>query len=64
MAAWVIKEDGGQWSVTQGRIREEFPTQDAALRYVRDRCRRGDKILQEEADGYRIPINPRRHWRG
>jgi hypothetical protein len=63
MAIWVIREDGGSWSVRCGRIQESFTSEDAALRFVHQRRALGDKMVMEESDGYRIPLKPRRHWR-
>ena len=63
MATWLVREDSGSWLVRSGRTSQEFDTEDEALRYVREQCRRGDKVVMEESDGYRIPLRPRRHWR-
>jgi hypothetical protein len=50
--------------VRKGRTSQEFATEDEALLHVRTHRRRGDKVVMEESDGYRIPLHPRRHWRG
>jgi hypothetical protein len=63
LATWLVREDGGTWLVRHGRTSQEFPTEDEALLHVRTHRRRGDKVVMEESDGYRIPISPRRHWR-
>jgi hypothetical protein len=63
MNTWVVKEDGGRWSVVHGRFHRDFPTQDDALRYVREQTTRGEKVVMEESDGYRVPLKRPRHWR-
>jgi hypothetical protein len=64
MAVWVMAQSDGSWTVRQGRVRESFDSQDEALRFVRRWMRRGDRLVMEEADGYRTPIRARRRgWR-
>jgi hypothetical protein len=63
MATWVITEDNGQWTLTHGRTRKEFSSQDAAMDYVREHSSSKDKIFREEDDGYRTPLKKPRHWR-
>lgn len=64
MATWVMREDRGTWTVRCGRVQESFTTEAGALRYIHQRRSLGDKMMLEEPDGYRIPLKPRRHWRG
>lgn len=64
MATWVITEDDGRWTVTRGRTRKPFDSEDDALAYVRRQRKPGERLLREETDGYRTPLRPRRHWRG
>lgn len=64
MALWVIRqEDGGRWSASCGRTREDFGTEEEALRYLRKRQESRDRAVREEPDGYRIPLTRSRHWR-
>lgn len=63
MATWLVREDGGSWVVRHGRATQDFPTQDEAVKFVREQARPGEKVVMEESDGYRIPLSPRRHWR-
>lgn len=64
MTTWLVREDGGSWLVRSGRTSQEFDTEGEALDHVRKNRRKGDKVVREESDGYRIPLRPRRHWRG
>lgn len=63
MAEWVVREDAGSWLVRCGRTSQTFATEDEALRFVQRQQGRGDKVVREESDGYRIPLKPRRRWR-
>jgi hypothetical protein len=68
MATWVVREDKGKWRVSCGRISKEFGTEADAIQYLRQERTWSDKIVLEEADGYRTPVTRRytrrRHWRG
>jgi len=63
MATWVVREEGGSWTVRCGRVQESFTGQDDALDFVRRKKGAGDRVEVEESDGYRVPLKPRKHWR-
>ena len=65
MQTYTITEDPpGTFRVRQGRhlLPEEFRSEEAALKRVDVLSARGDKVVKEDADGYRVPVR-RKRWR-
>lgn len=66
MTVWRIREDReGLWAVTRDRQRvwDFSGNRQEVVSYVRSRMSRKDKVVMEEADGYRVPFSLRRGWR-
>ncbi len=65
MQTYVITEDPpGTFRVRKGRhlLPEDFDSEKAALRRIDVMKARGDRVVREDTDGYRVPVH-RRHWR-
>jgi hypothetical protein len=61
-ARWSINEVGGEFEVYQGSRRKRvWPTLEAAVRWLRGKVIKGEKVYLVEPDGYRVDIT-RRHF--
>ena len=63
MAAWTLTQDSsGRTVVSWGRRTRTFPTEEAALSFIRETRSPTDSVVRVDKDGYRTPVT-RRRWR-
>lgn len=62
MTTWTLEENGGEVVVSWNRKTQRFPSEAAALKFVRERKKRADKVVKIDKDGYLSPVT-RRGWR-
>lgn len=60
---WSIRESDGEFEVYQGTRRKRiWPTFEAAVKWLRSKVVKGEKVYLVEQDGYRVDIT-RRHFK-
>jgi hypothetical protein len=63
VTTWTVEEgDGGTVTVIWDRKRKPFPSEDEALKFIRARRSRTDRVVKVDKDGYTTPLT-RRRWR-
>jgi hypothetical protein len=64
MTTWSVEEQqDGSVVLAWDRKRQSFPSEDAAVRFIKANRSPQDRVMKVEKDGYTTPMN-RRRWRG